>query len=145
MRDEWQLSDWLLQWIQRQWGPHEVDRFASHACHRLTHYDSVFWDPLTEGVDGLSQDWRGCNNFVHPPPHLLLPVVQKLRRARGLGCTVVAPDWPGQPWYLPALMMMASRVCVVPAGVFAFVMVNAKGVRSHFPAKCPVLVVRVER
>jgi hypothetical protein len=142
---EWQISDWLFDWIQNQWGPHDVDRFASHACHVSPRYNSAFWDPLTEAVDGLAQDWRGVNNFVHPPPSLLLQVVQKLRRARGVACTaVVAPDWPGQPWYLP-LMVMASRVRVLPVGVFAFVRDSATGGRLVLPAKWPVLVVRVRR
>jgi hypothetical protein len=64
MAGEWQISDWLFDWIQNQWGPHDVDRFASHACHVLPRYNSAFWDPLIEAVDGLAQDWRGANNLA---------------------------------------------------------------------------------
>jgi hypothetical protein len=144
MAGEWQVSGWLFDWIEHEWGPHDVDRFASHACHVLPRYNSAFWDPLTEAVDALALDWRGVNNLVHPPPNLLLHVVQKLRRSKGLDCTVVAPDWLGQPWYLP-LMMMASRVRVVPAGVYAFIKDTATGGRACLPAKWPVSVVRVRR
>jgi Reverse transcriptase (RNA-dependent DNA polymerase) len=142
--DEWSIAAWLFRQIEGLWGPHDLDRFASHACHVLPRYNSLFWDPLTEGVDALQQDWRGVNNYVHPPVHLLPHVVRKLRRLRGVSCSIVAPDWPGQPWYLQ-LMMMAKSVRVVPAGVFAFHRLGSDGGRVPLQAKWPVLLVRVER
>jgi hypothetical protein len=68
---EWSLRRWLFDWIQGLYGPHEVDRFASHACHLLPRYNSLFWDPLTEGVDAFKHTWEGVNNSVHPPSVIL--------------------------------------------------------------------------
>jgi hypothetical protein len=142
--DEWSISAWLFDKLERMWGPHDFDRFASHTCHVLPQYNSVFWDPLTAGVDGLLQDWRGFNNFVHPPVRLLPQVVRKLARLRGVSCSLVVPDWPGQPWYLQ-LMMLAKCVRVLPAGVCAFHRLDSTRGRVHLQAKWPVLLVRVER
>jgi Reverse transcriptase (RNA-dependent DNA polymerase) len=138
---EWSLRRWLFDWIQGLYGPHEVDRFASHACHLLPRYNSLFWDPLTEGVDAFQHSWAGVNNFVHPPFHLIRHVVKKLAACRPVRCTLVVPDWPSQPWYLP-LMMMSRRVHVVPAGVQMFHAVGDP--KALMRSRWSTLVIRVE-
>jgi len=144
---EWGVRPWLFAWVQGAWGPHTVDRFASGACRVLSRFNSVAWEPGSEAVDALHQDWLGENNYVHPPVELLGAVVRKLRRLpRGCGahCTVVAPDWPGMPWYVP-LMMLASDVRVVPAGVCAFQRLVSGGTFTAVRARWPMLLLRVER
>jgi Reverse transcriptase (RNA-dependent DNA polymerase) len=138
---EWCLRRWAFAWIQGLYGPHDIDRFASHACHLLPRYNSLYWDPLTEGVDAFKHDWDGANNFVHPPFNLIRHVVKKLTGCSNVACTLVVPDWPSQPWYLP-LVMLARRVHVIPAEVQIFRSVDDPNVLIR--SRWATLVVRVE-
>jgi hypothetical protein len=138
---EWCLRRWAFAWIQGLYGPHDIDRFASHACHLLPRYNSLYWDPLTEGVDAFKHDWDGANNFVHPPFNLIRHVVKKLTGCSSVACTLVVPDWPSQPWYLP-LVMLARRVHVIPAEVQMFRSVDDPNVLIR--SRWATLVVRVE-
>lgn len=142
--DEWRVADWLFDWVQLKFGQHDVDRFASDTTALLPRYNSAFWDPCTEGVDALAQDWGKDNNFANPPFSLIHQVVKKLSRYKSIQCTLVVPDWPSKPWYLP-LMLMAKVVHVIPAGTWAFQRLSAQGEVVKLRAKWPVLVVRVHR
>lgn len=54
---EWQLNPAAFKVIDNKWGPHSVDRFASHHNHLLPRYNSRFHDPKAEATDALLQDW----------------------------------------------------------------------------------------
>ncbi|KAK3247101.1 hypothetical protein CYMTET_43392 [Cymbomonas tetramitiformis] len=96
--DDWRLNrDWFV-WANKQWGPYTVDRFASEISAQLPRYYAAWKDPKCEGVDSLTYDWRGENNWVNPPWALLDEVAHKLRE-EGAAATVVAPYWPGQSWF----------------------------------------------
>eukprot|EP00854_Cymbomonas_tetramitiformis_P000288 gene288-biopygen202 len=62
----------------------------------LPRYYAAWRDPLCEGMDSLTYDRRGENNWVNPPWALLDEVAHKLRE-EGAAATVVAPYWPGLP------------------------------------------------
>ncbi len=97
---DFQLHPAAFQLIQRLYGPHTVDRFASASSTQLPVFNSQWHCPGTNGVDALAQDdWGDHNSFCHPPyaPALLLRLAQHLRLAP-CSCTVVVPNWPGQPW-----------------------------------------------
>ncbi|KAK3288027.1 hypothetical protein CYMTET_4483 [Cymbomonas tetramitiformis] len=93
--DDWRLNrDWF-EWANAQWGPYTVDRFASEISTQLPWYYAAWRDPRCEGVDSLTYDWRGENNWVNPPWALLDEVAHKLRE-EGAAATVVAPYWPAE-------------------------------------------------
>ena len=52
----WQLHPKIFAWLDKLWGPHTVDRFATMANTQLPRLNSRFADPLTEGVDALAQN-----------------------------------------------------------------------------------------
>ncbi|KAK3276044.1 hypothetical protein CYMTET_15859 [Cymbomonas tetramitiformis] len=96
--DDWRLNrDWFV-WADKQWGPYKVDRFASEISAQLPRYYAAWKDPKCEGVDSLTYDGRGENNWVNPPWVVLDEVVHKLRE-EGAAATVVALYWPGQSWF----------------------------------------------
>ena len=96
---EWMLHPTVFRYIDGLWGPHTIDRFASIATTQLPRYNSRFYDPMTQGVDALSQqDWAEHNNFVNPPFRLLPKVLAKVIQQKAYA-TVVAPLWPSQPWF----------------------------------------------
>ncbi|KAK3278548.1 hypothetical protein CYMTET_13527 [Cymbomonas tetramitiformis] len=110
--DDWRLNrDWFV-WANKQWGPYTVDRFASEISAQLPRYYAAWKDPKCEGVDSLTYDWRGENNWVNPPWALLDEVAHKLRE-EGAAATVVAPYWPGQSWFRE-LEALATEVVIMP-------------------------------
>ncbi|KAK3270158.1 hypothetical protein CYMTET_21436 [Cymbomonas tetramitiformis] len=110
--DDWRLNrDWFV-WANKQWGAYTVDRFASEISAQLPRYYAAWKDPKCEGVDSLTYDWRGENNWVNPPWALLDEVAHKLRE-EGAAATVVAPYWPGQSWFRE-LEALATEVVIMP-------------------------------
>ncbi|KAK3239265.1 hypothetical protein CYMTET_50799 [Cymbomonas tetramitiformis] len=98
--------------VAGSWGPYTVDRFASEISAQLPRYYAAWKDPKCEGVDSLTYDWRGENNWVNPPWALLDEVAHKLRE-EGAAATVVAPYWPGQSWFRE-LEALATEVVIMP-------------------------------
>lgn len=113
-RGDWRLDPAAFSRLNRRWGPHTVDRFASSVNAQLPRFNSAWAQPAAEGVDAFAQaNWRQENNWCNPP-WTLLPRVAALLRNSGAAATVVAPDWPAQPWY-HELAGMASDVVRLPA------------------------------
>ena len=51
-----------------------------------------FFQPATGGVDAFSQDWRGHNNWLHPPIYLIPRVIKFLEYQKTEG-TLILPFW----------------------------------------------------
>ncbi|XP_043192549.1 uncharacterized protein LOC122365408 [Amphibalanus amphitrite] len=84
--------------LDRMFGPHTVDRFASFNTALLPAYNSRFADPCSAGIDALGQtDWGAENNWVNPPFRLISRVLDIVEAQRAVA-TLIAPMWPGQPW-----------------------------------------------
>jgi hypothetical protein len=106
---EWRLNPRLFQFLDLMWGPHDVDRFASMITCQVSHYNSRFIDPLTSGVNALSQhNWGELNNFVNCPFRLTDRVLDTTQDQRALA-TIIAPRWPSQPWF-----QRLTEMCVAP-------------------------------
>ena len=110
---EWQLHPHLFRHIDRVFGPHTVDRFASLQSAQLQRYNSALYDPAAEAVDALSQDWTGEMNFVNPP-FRLLPKVLRLISNQQVCATVIAPYWPSQTWFRTLLQMSQAPPLRIP-------------------------------
>ena len=96
---EWSLNSAIFQWLDKMWGKHTIDRFATMLNAQTLRYNSRFFDPLTEAVDALAQqNWSQENNFCNPPFRLLPRVLQVIKEQHAYA-TVIAPHWPTQPWY----------------------------------------------
>lgn len=96
---EWELNHNLFKYLERLWGPHTIDRFATGLNTQLPTYNSRFADPDSHGIDALAQqDWAAHNNYVNPPFRLIPQVLQVVSQQRAKA-TLIAPCWPSQPWY----------------------------------------------
>jgi hypothetical protein len=96
---EWQLHRGLFNYIDRLWGPHTIDRFATVMNTHLPTYNSRYADPNTSGVDALAQqDWAMHNNFVNPP-FRLIPKILQVIETQGAHATLIAPWWEAQTWF----------------------------------------------
>ena len=70
--DDWSVEDWVFQTLNRRWGPHTIDRFASYYNCKCPRYNSRWWVPGTEGVNSLDQYWGLPEiNWAVPPPRLI--------------------------------------------------------------------------
>ena len=106
---EWKLHPRLFRYLDRLWGPHHVDRFASCLTAQLPTYNSRYYDPQSSGTDALAQqNWGQFNNFVNPPFRMIPQILGVLRVQRATA-TVIAPYWPGQIWCQQLRLM-----CIAP-------------------------------
>ena len=118
---EWMLHPRLFSFLEDLHGQFSVDRFASVLTHQCARYNSRFWDPYTEAVDALQQDWADENNFVNPPFRMLSKVVDHIQKTKATA-TVIAPFWPAQTWFqklnqmsvLPALRLPNPKFSCIP-------------------------------
>ena len=122
--DELMIDDASWARLQRRFGPHSVDRYASVLNARLPRFNTEMPNPLSQGAPALTQDWSGENNFVFPPMAELPAVAQLLASRPDLQATVVAPHWPAQAWYQQLLeaasyveLWPALQVCMLPRGL----------------------------
>jgi hypothetical protein len=78
--------------LEDKWGPHTVDRFASHENFKINKFNSRNWTPDTAGVDSFAFDWRGENNLLVPPIYLIPRVIRYclLLKAKA---TLIVPAW----------------------------------------------------
>ncbi|XP_071945794.1 uncharacterized protein [Antedon mediterranea] len=99
--DDWSLNRSVFSHLDKRFGPHTVDRFASHYNAQLSRFNSRFWNPGCEAADSLTQNWACENNWVFPSAFIVLKAVQHMRECKSYG-TVIVPEWPSAPFW-PAL------------------------------------------
>ena len=82
----------MFEELDRDWGPHTVDRFASYYNAHLPRFNSRFWNPGTEAVDAFTCDWHDEVNWWCPPPYLVPRTIKHAQRSEACG-TLVVPEW----------------------------------------------------
>ena len=112
-RTEWMLRQDVFQDIAHHFYVPEIDLFASRLNHQLPLYVSRLPDPSALAVDAFQQDWSQWKSFIHPPVVLLPRILQKVRSDKATAL-LVAPDWPGQPWYAQIQLMLTGTPYPLP-------------------------------
>ena len=96
---EWKLHPNLFRLLDSYWGPHQIDRFAFMMTAQVPRFNSLYWYPLTSGVNALAQtDCSLLNNYVNAP-FSLLPKVKDTVIQQQATATVITPLWSGQVWF----------------------------------------------
>ena len=95
---EWSLHPQVFKQICQKWFTPHADRFATHLNHKLPLYVSPVPDPNAWDIDALNLNWMGLTAYAYPPTALLHRVIQKIRQCHCL-IIVIAPGWPGMPWF----------------------------------------------
>ena len=90
--DDWQLNPTLFKEIDRVFGPHTVDRFASTANAQLPRFCSRWLNPGCECVDCFTVSWERECNWLCPPIHLLSRCIRHLLASQGDGLLLL-PLW----------------------------------------------------
>jgi hypothetical protein len=112
-RYEWKLNPMTFRTLNKLWGPHTVDRFASLLNRQLPRYNSRYLDPQSAGMDALSLPWNAENNWVNPPFRLIPQILTKLR-ANPSATTLIAPYWPTAPWFPQLLSLIEDLPVLIP-------------------------------
>ena len=95
---EWSLYPQVFKQICQKWFTPHVDLFATHLNHKLPLYMSPVPDPNAWDIDALNLNWTGFTAYAYPLTALLHRVIQKIRQCHCL-IIVIAPGWPGMPWF----------------------------------------------
>ena len=90
--DDWKLNSRYFYMISLKWGPFDVDKMADNRNTQLNRFNSKFWCPNSEAVDCFTQDWSMTNNWICPPPYLVLSVLRYMGLCSAYGTTVL-PEW----------------------------------------------------
>ena len=96
--DDWQLVPEVFSWLNGQFGPFSVDRFASQYNTQLPRFNSRYVCPNSEAIDAFTVDWGEENNWLCPPPSLIVRVLRHARQCRAHGMIVI-PCWPSAPFW----------------------------------------------
>ena len=130
-RYNWMLHPRVFHAIDRAFGPHTVDRFASVTNTQLARFNSRFWEPRSEGVDALAQsNWGEENNYVNAPFRMLGRVLDVVSEQRA-SAMIIAPYWPSQPWFQRLLTMATSSPIQLPNSSRTFRCVGASPEPFH--------------
>ena len=95
---EWSLHPQVFKQICQSWFTPHVDLFTTYLKHKLPLYVSSIPDPKAWHIDALNINWTGLTAYAYPPMALLHRVIQKIRQCNCL-IILIAPGWPGMPWF----------------------------------------------
>ena len=109
----WMLHPVLFRLLEKRFGPFSIDRFATNLNSQLPRFNSRFWEPNSEGVNALAQDWSLENNYANPPWALIPRVLQKVV-ADQAECTLIAPIFPAQPWFQTLQTLKVCEPIILP-------------------------------
>ena len=109
------IQPWNIRHLDKIWGTHSIDRFASMENEMLPRRNSRWRDPRLEATDCLRLDdnlWRKEKNWCNPPWELMNELVAKMHRS-GAAATVVAPHCVGESWH-QLLLGLSTEVIIYP-------------------------------
>ena len=107
------LDPRLFRLADRKWGPHTVDLFATRLNTQLARFVSWRPDPEAAAVDAFQFPLKGENPWCFPPEALIPRLLGLLTRQRAT-VTLVAPQWPGKPWWPDLTRMMIDKPIKLP-------------------------------
>lgn len=108
-KSDWKLSERIFQKINYQFGPLEVDLFASRLSAQLPTFFSWRPDPLAQATDAFLQEWGKSKGFANPPWCLIGRTLAQIRNQRVHEVILITPLWKTQPWYPTVLGMVIDH------------------------------------
>ena len=110
---EWSLHPQVFKQICQKWFTPHVDLFATHLNHKRPLYVSPIPDPKAWDIDARNINWTGLTAYAYPPTALLYRVIQKIRQCHCL-IIVIAPGWPGMPWFWDLVLLSTEIPLQLP-------------------------------
>ena len=98
IQSEWSLHPQVFQEICQVWHKPMVDLFATSLNAKLPTYVSPVPDDKAWQIDALNISWEALDAYAFCPVAILPQLVQKMITYR-CRVIVIAPGWPGMPWF----------------------------------------------
>ena len=113
---EWSLHPQVFKQICHKWFTPHVDLFATHLNHKVPLYVSPIPDQNAWDIDARNINWSGLTAYAYPPTALLHRVIQKIRQSSCL-IIVIAPGWPGMPWFWDLVQLSTEIPLQLPVSI----------------------------
>ena len=84
--------------LDKLWGPHLVDHFASMKTKQLDRFYSRFLNPGCKAADAFTVSWAGVSNWLFPPSFLVPRVLRHMSVGKEDG-TLLVPEWRSALWW----------------------------------------------
>ena len=84
--------------MSSSYGGFSIDRFASDYNKKCSRFNSRWWVLGCEKLNSLELSWEGENNWLVPPPNLILECLNKIKNDNFLGVLVI-PEWKGAVYW----------------------------------------------
>jgi ribonuclease HI len=101
-RFDWKLHPEIFNALNKIWGPHQIDLFASRHNTQLQRFYAWTPDPEAEAIDAFQQKWSKLNTWANPPWVLIPRILSKVIREKAT-MTILVPWWESAPWF-PLIM-----------------------------------------
>ena len=112
IQTEWSLPQQIFNQICKVWCTPMVDLFATQLNQKLPIYVSPVPDKKAWKIDALNICWEGLDGYAFCPVAILPQVIQKII-TYPCRMIVLAPGWPGMPWFWD-LVDLSTRVPIQP-------------------------------
>ena len=112
---EWSLHQEVFNRLEKRLEPFDLDLFPTRLNNKCEKFFAWKPDPEAFAIDALAHNWHGSNAYAFPPFRLIPHVIQKVTLDRA-DVTLLAPQWPTQPWFAPVLRPLISPLVMRPSG-----------------------------
>jgi hypothetical protein len=97
--DDWMLNSKHFRILDKLWGPHTFDRFASATNRHCMQFNSTFWCPGSAGVNAnAAYDWVGENSLGKSSICSDRKSADSHESVQAVG-TIIVPWWPKREWW----------------------------------------------
>ena len=131
---EWSIDPVFFQQLEKTWGHHTIDLFATAVNKKVPRFISWSPEPTAWSQDAFNSNWNNMGRvYACPPWSLLSKVLQKIKLEK-VKATVITPYWPSALWYPTIRAMSISEPLQVPRDM----VLPAPGNSPHILAKNPM-------
>jgi hypothetical protein len=103
---DWKLRSDVFRYLNKKFGPFDIDLFASHDNYQVDQYYSLYFTPDAAGIDAFLNFW-GRNCWCNPPIQLMARVLDYASQSRARMC-LICPFTPSAPWW-PSLTTFQGK------------------------------------
>ena len=107
---EWALNDDKFLRILKEFGPFDVDLFASRLNFKVQKYVSWKPDPGAFFIDAFHCQWNFKLAYCFPPFSVIPSVLQKVEEDKA-EIVIVVPFWPTALWFSKLFSLMVASPC----------------------------------
>ena len=105
---EWQLDPQVFQAVEKQFGPFQIDLFATRINTHCKKYFAWKPDPHALAIDAFAQIWDHNIMYGFPPFSMIGRTLQKVEEDRAR-VVLILPMWSTQHWFGRLLRLLIAK------------------------------------